>query len=45
MVGFDAIFRNLDKSGAEYLIGEQETTRKTDMLESLRISTDYLRSR
>ena len=45
MVGFDAIFRNLDKSGAEYLIVEQETTRKTDMLESLRISTDYLRSR
>lgn len=43
MVGFDAIFRNVDKSGAEYLIVEQETTRKTDMLESLRISVDYLR--
>ncbi|MBO7415659.1 MAG: sugar phosphate isomerase/epimerase [Bacteroidaceae bacterium] len=42
MVGFDAIFRNIEKSGARHLIVEQETTRKADMLESLRISMDYL---
>lgn len=42
MVGFDAIFRNLSVSGAEHLIVEQETTEKRDMLESLRISSEYL---
>ena len=45
MVGFDAIFRNLEKSGAEHLIVEQETTRRTDMLESLKISADYLKGK
>lgn len=42
MVGFDAIFNNVGESGAEYLIVEQETSERTDMLESLRISMDYL---
>lgn len=43
MVGFDAIFRNISKSGAEHCIVEQETTEREDMLESLRISMGYLR--
>lgn len=42
MVGFDAIFRNVHLSGAEHMIVEQETTEKADMLESLKISMDYL---
>lgn len=42
MVGFDAIFRNVHLSGAEHMIVEQETTEKKDMLESLKISMDYL---
>lgn len=42
MVGFDAIFDNLWLSGAEHLIIEQETTEQKDMLESLRISCNYL---
>ena len=42
MVGFDAIFRNVHLSGAEHMIVEQETTEKNDMLESLKISMDYL---
>lgn len=42
MVGFDAIFRNAGTSGAQHFIVEQETTEKSDMLESLRISMDYL---
>ena len=42
MVGFDAIFYHLAESGAEYMIVEQETTQRKDMLESLRISMEYL---
>lgn len=42
MVGFDAIFGHVQESGAEYMIVEQETTERKDMLESLRISMDYL---
>ena len=43
MVGFDAIFNNVKRSGAEYLVVEQETSQKKDMLESLAISMDYLK--
>lgn len=45
MVGFDAILNNLETAGAQHLIVEQETTRKSDMLESLRISMDYLKDK
>lgn len=44
MVGFDAIFDNIKKSGAKYLVVEQETSKKKDMLESLSVSMDYLKS-
>lgn len=44
MVGFDAIFKHAKQSGANFLIVEQETTQKKDMLESLRISMEYLKS-
>lgn len=43
MVGFDAIFKNMYLSGTEYLIVEQETTERKNMLESLKISMDYLK--
>ena len=44
-MGFDAILKNMETAGAQHLIVEQETTRKSDMIESLRISMDYLKDK
>lgn len=44
MVAFDSIFKALDKSGAQHLIVEQETTLKSSMLESLTESMEFLKT-
>lgn len=44
MVGFDAIFKNADKAGMKHYIVEMEGSSVNDILETSRISADYLKA-
>lgn len=42
MVGFDAIFKNAETAGVEYIVVEAEAYNNPDMLEGVRECADYL---
>ena len=42
MVGFDAIFNNMDKAGTENIVVELEESDAPDILEGMKQSIDYL---
>lgn len=43
MVGFDAIFKNADKAGMKHYIVEMEGSSLGDIMETSRVSADYLK--